>query len=43
MPDLNLGHSLDDLVEIGQSFSATPTSAHLCRLRRLSPGQLEDE
>ena len=35
MPNLALGHSLDDLLEIGEVFSADEKSAAVCRLRRL--------
>jgi len=42
MPNLALGHSLDDLLEIGEGFSAAKKSG-CSRLRRLSPGQLEGE
>ena len=34
-PNLSLGHSLDDLVEIGESFSAGKKSQDVRRLRRL--------
>ena len=43
MPNLNLGHSLDDLVEIGQSFSATQQVRIFAGYAGWSPGQLEDE
>ena len=43
MPNLDLGHSLDDLVEIGQSFSATQQVRIFAGYAGWSPGQLEDE
>jgi putative transcriptional regulator len=43
MTNLNLGHSLDDLVEIGQSFSATQQVRIFAGYAGWSPGQLEDE
>jgi len=43
MPDLNLGHSLDDLVMIDNPFPR-PNKCASCRLRRLeSPVSVEDE
>ncbi len=43
MPNLNLGHSLDDLVEIGKSFSATQQVRIFAGYAGWSPGQLEEE
>ncbi len=43
MPKLNLGHSLDDLVEIGQSFSSTQQLRVFAGYAGWSPGQLDDE
>src|SRR2546425_7290192 len=43
MPNLNLGHSLDDLVEIGQSFSATQQMRIFAGYAGWSPGQLDEE
>src|SRR5438876_12197296 len=43
MPNLNLGHSLDDLVELGQSFSATQQLRVFAGYAGWSPGQLEEE
>jgi putative transcriptional regulator len=42
-PNLNLGHSLDDLVEIGESFSPTKKVKMFAGYAGWSPGQLEDE
>jgi putative transcriptional regulator len=42
-PNLNLGHSLDDLVEIGESFSAGKKVKMFAGYAGWSPGQLEDE
>ena len=42
-PNLNLGHSLDDLVEIGESFSAGKKVRMFAGYAGWSPGQLEDE
>ena len=42
-PNLNLGHSLDDLVEIGESFSVGKKVKMFAGYAGWSPGQLEDE
>ncbi len=43
LPNLNLGHSLDSLVELGDSFSATRKLKMFAGYAGWSPGQLEDE
>lgn len=43
MPDLALGHSLDDLLEIGESFSATKKVRLFAGYAGWSAGQLENE
>ncbi len=43
MPNLSLGHSLDTLIEIGESFSATRKIKLFAGYAGWSPGQLEDE
>lgn len=43
LPNLNLGHSLDSLVELGESFSATRKLKMFAGYAGWSPGQLEDE
>src|SRR6267154_2618718 len=43
MPNLDLGHSLDSLVEIGESFSSTKKVKMFAGYAGWSPGQLEDE
>lgn len=43
MPDLSLGHSLDTLVELGESFSPTRKLKLFAGYAGWSPGQLEDE
>ena len=43
MPNVNLGHSLDSLLEIGESFSATRKVKMFAGYAGWSPGQLEDE
>lgn len=43
MPNLNLGHSLDSLTEIGESFSQTQKLKMFAGYAGWSPGQLEDE
>jgi putative transcriptional regulator len=43
LPNLNLGHSLDDLVEIGGSFSQTQQIKVFAGYAGWSPGQLDDE
>lgn len=41
--NLSLGHSLDELVELGESFSATRKLKLFAGYAGWSPGQLEDE
>ncbi len=43
MPNLSLGHSVDDLVELGESFSATRKIRIFAGYSGWSPGQLEGE
>ena len=43
MPNLSLGHSVDDLVDLGESFSATRKLKLFAGYAGWSPGQLEDE
>jgi putative transcriptional regulator len=43
MPNLALGHSLDDLVEMGESFSPTKKVRLFAGYAGWSPGQLEGE
>ncbi|MGB9603894.1 MAG: YqgE/AlgH family protein [Verrucomicrobiia bacterium] len=43
MPNLNLGHSLDDLIEIGESLKATAKLRVFAGYAGWSPGQLDDE
>ena len=43
MPNLNLDHSLDALVELGDSYSATQQIKVFAGYAGWSPGQLEDE
>ncbi len=43
MPNLNLGHSLDELSEIGESFSQSRQVRVFAGYAGWSPGQLEDE
>jgi putative transcriptional regulator len=43
LPNLALGHSLDDLVEIGESFSPTKKVRLFAGYAGWSPGQLENE
>jgi putative transcriptional regulator len=43
LPNLALGHSLDDLLEIGESFSATKKVRLFAGYAGWSPGQLEGE
>jgi putative transcriptional regulator len=43
MPNLDLGHSLDSLVEISESFSAAKRLRAFAGYAGWSPGQLEDE
>ncbi len=43
LPNLDLGHSLESLVELGQSFSAGQQLRLFAGYAGWSPGQLEDE
>jgi putative transcriptional regulator len=43
MPNLNLGHSLDALSELGETFSATRKIKMFAGYAGWSPGQLEEE
>src|SRR6266404_291516 len=43
LPNLSLGHSLDSLMELGDSFSATRKIKMFAGYAGWSPGQLEDE
>jgi putative transcriptional regulator len=43
LPNLSLGHSLDALVELGESFSPTRKIKMFTGYAGWSPGQLEDE
>jgi putative transcriptional regulator len=43
MPNLNLGHSLDSLVELGESFSPTRKIRLFAGYAGWSGGQLEEE
>ena len=43
LPNLNLDHSLDDLVELGYSFSSTKEVKVFAGYAGWSPGQLDDE
>ncbi|HYG35396.1 MAG TPA: YqgE/AlgH family protein [Clostridia bacterium] len=43
MPNLSLGHSLDTLIEVGESFSPTQKLKMFAGYSGWSPGQLEDE
>ena len=43
LPNLSLSHSLDSLVELGQSFSATQKVKLFAGYAGWSPGQLEEE
>jgi putative transcriptional regulator len=42
-PNLNLGHSLDELLEVGESFSAAKKVKMFAGYAGWSPGQLENE
>src|SRR5882762_4282350 len=43
LPNLNLGHSLDGLVELGESFASTQQVRVFAGYAGWSPGQLDDE
>ncbi len=43
LPNLNLGHSLEGLVELGESYSTTQKVRVFAGYAGWSPGQLEDE
>ena len=43
LPNLNLGHSLEELVDIGESYSSTQQVKIFAGYAGWSPGQLEDE
>src|SRR5438876_1133998 len=43
MPNLSMGHSLDSLIEIGESFSPTQKIRLFAGYAGWSPGQLEEE
>ncbi len=43
MPNLSLGHSLDALLELGESYSATQRVKMFAGYAGWSPGQLEEE
>ena len=43
MPNLSMGHSLDELVDLGESFSPTRKLRLFAGYSGWSPGQLEDE
>jgi len=43
LPNLALGHSLDELVDVGESFSATKKVRMFAGYAGWSPGQLEEE
>jgi putative transcriptional regulator len=43
MPNLSLGHSLDSLIELGESFGPTRKIKLFAGYAGWSPGQLEDE
>jgi putative transcriptional regulator len=43
LPNLSLGHSLDSLMELGESFSPTRKIRMFAGYAGWSPGQLEDE
>ena len=43
MPNLSLGHSVDDLLELGETLSPTRKIKMFAGYAGWSPGQLEDE
>src|SRR5207237_8687018 len=43
IPNLGLGHSLDELIEMGESFSAMRKLRMFAGYAGWAPGQLEDE
>lgn len=43
LPNLNLGHTLDELIQLGGSFSATQRLKVFAGYAGWSPGQLDDE
>jgi putative transcriptional regulator len=43
LPNLNLGHSLDELMDLGESFSPTQKIKMFAGYAGWSPGQLEEE
>ena len=43
LPNLELGHSLDDLIDLGESFSPTQKIKMFAGYAGWSPGQLENE
>jgi putative transcriptional regulator len=43
MPNLNLGHALDDLTELAESYSSTQKVRIFAGYAGWSPGQLDDE
>ena len=43
LPNLNLDHSLDELVELGDSFSSTQKLKVFAGYAGWSPGQIENE
>jgi len=43
MPNVSLGHSIDSLIELGESFSPTRKVKMFAGYAGWSPGQLEDE
>ncbi len=43
LPNLSLGHSLDELIELGESFSATRQIRLFAGYAGWSPGQLDNE